>query len=663
MNLAKRKRPPHRDPASERPPDPRAIPALRLASEPAMGRRKMPDRWEPGFLRMPGLLPGRSLSYVVDAVGIHYDATAPSELEYLLQHGGWESPDLLEQAEAGMAALLRSGLSLDNDPRRRSLGEVLGRTPTGGKAGRGCVVVVDQPRNDPTVGLSLAGAGQFESMLAYATIEHQDEDVVVLMDPAADEPASAGHLLGRADRRNVVTVTEPVSAASILAEASRVYTVSAHVGFEAAMAGIPVSCFGTPFYSGWGFTDDRLATQRRTRRRSVVEVFAAAYLIYSRYFEPYRDTPISFEEALEIAALCAEHARENAVTTVCVGMADWKRPWVRTVFGATGNRPIVSTRARLEASDLVGAGRVVGWASRAPADIEAVCKEADVPYIRMEDGFLRSIGLGASLRTGASYVLDRAGMYYDATRPSDLENLLQEAEFDERLIRRAQGLRRAVVEAGLSKYNVGTGAMPDLPRKGQVVLVAGQVGSDAAIQLGALTVEGNLGLIQAARRDHPDAVLVYKPHPDVEAGLRPGRVPAKALAKYCDLVIHDVPAPAAIAAADHVVVATSLFGFEALLRGKSVTTHGLPFYAGWGLTTDPGSPRRTRRLTLDQLVAGTLLLYPRYLDPVTGLPCTPEMVVERLADGDPELGRRTRSIKALLKGAWSTAFRHTSRRA
>lgn len=121
--------------------------------------------------------------------------------------------------------------------------------------------------------------------------------------------------------------------------------------------------------------------------------------------------------------------------------------------------------------------------------------------------------------------------------------------------------------------------------------------------------------------------------------------------------------PAAIEAADHVVVATSLFGFEALLRGKPVTTHGLPFYAGWGLTSDPGSPRRTRRLALDELVAGTLLLYPRYLDPVTGLPCTPEMVVERLADGDPDLGRRARSIKALLKEAWSTAFKQTSRRA
>jgi hypothetical protein len=65
---------------------------------------------------------------------------------------------------------------------------------------------------------------------------------------------------------------------------------------------------------------------------------------------------------------------------------------------------------------------------------------------------------------------------------------------------------------------------------------------------------------------------------------------------------------------------TSLSGFDALLRGKPVTTYGLPFYAGWGLTTDkavfPASclARRTRQLRLDELVAGALLRYPVYWD-------------------------------------------------
>jgi capsular polysaccharide export protein len=82
----------------------------------------------------------------------------------------------------------------------------------------------------------------------------------------------------------------------------------------------------------------------------------------------------------------------------------------------------------------------------------------------------------------------------------------------------------------------------------------------------------------------------------------------------------------------HCWVLTSLTGFEALLRGCEVTCHGTPFYAGWGLTRDLGRvpDRRGRTLTLDALVAGVLILYPRYLDPVTGLPCPPEILIRRM---------------------------------
>ena len=86
---------------------------------------------------------------------------------------------------------------------------------------------------------------------------------------------------------------------------------------------------------------------------------------------------------------------------------------------------------------------------------------------------------------------------------------------------------------------------------------------------------------------------------------------------------------------DAVHVLTSLTGFEALLRRRDVTCHGVPFYAGWGLTRDLAEvpDRRGRRLTLDELIAAVLIVYPRYLDPVTGLPCTPEVLIRRFGDG------------------------------
>jgi capsular polysaccharide export protein len=89
---------------------------------------------------------------------------------------------------------------------------------------------------------------------------------------------------------------------------------------------------------------------------------------------------------------------------------------------------------------------------------------------------------------------------------------------------------------------------------------------------------------------------------------------------------------------------TSLTGFEALLRRRRVVVYGRPFYAGWGLTTDLAMVGRSRTLTLEELVAGVLILYPRYLDPVTRLPCSPEIIVERLSH--PELWRSSLLVAA-----------------
>jgi capsular polysaccharide export protein len=656
MSAAKRKGLVPREPADERPPrSPRG--RTRLASEPASARRPFTDRWEPGFLRLPSLGGAESLSYVVDSIGIYYDATTPSELEILLQSGGWETDGLLRRAGPAMEALRASGLSLCNDPRRADLGEILAAA-RGEAPAKPVVVVVDQPFDDLAIGFGLAGPGRFTSMLAYADVENPDCDIVVVMDPSSPDAAERGYLLSQRSLRGVRYVAEPVSAPSILAAAKRIYTVSSHLGFEALMAGLPVTCFGVPFYAGWGPTDDRLSTPRRSRRRSLEEVFAASHLVYSRYFDPFGGGPISFEEALDLLRLNVSRERENAATTLCVGFAAWKRRWVQAALGAQGFRPILTNRDRILPKDLTGAGRVVTWASRAPRAIEASCRRAKVTCWRMEDGFIRSVGLGVGLRIGASYVLDRTGIYYDATRPSDLETILQTATFDDVLLERAAKLREAIVTGGVSKYNVGDPSLPALPEHhGKVVLVAGQVENDASLQLGASTVEGNAGLLRRARERSPEAFVVYKPHPDVEAGLRPGLVGPEALAGLCDHVLRDVAAPSAIAIADEVEVATSLIGFEALLRGKRVVTHGVPFYAGWGLTEDPGCERRTRRLTLDELVAGALILYPRYVDPVTGLACPPEVIVERLAAGDPAVTRRVLSFEAVLKQAWSMAFR------
>jgi len=177
---------------------------------------------------------------------------------------------------------------------------------------------------------------------------------------------------------------------------------------------------------------------------------------------------------------------------------------------------------------------------------------------------------------------------------------------------------------GAGRWQRPSGARP-------IVLVPGQVESDLSIAYGAPGLRSNLDLLRKVRQDRPDAHLVYKPHPDVLAKKRTAGADLDEAHRWCDEVVTDVPIGKMLDAVDEVQVLTSLAGFEALLRGKRVVCHGNPFYAGWDLTQDMHpNPRRTRRLTLDELVAGALILYPTYVSRVTGAFTTPERALHEL---------------------------------
>lgn len=256
-------------------------------------------------------------------------------------------------------------------------------------------------------------------------------------------------------------------------------------------------------------------------------------------------------------------------------------------------------------------------------------------YIKLflEDGFLRSVGLGADLVKPLSWVIDSQGIYYDSTRPNNLEQMLQTRVFSAGALKRAEALRKNLVLYGLTKYNDGSKkwSKPSKIGDAEVVLVVGQVETDASIRFGAPGIKTNIALLMAARARHPAAWLIYKPHPDVVAGLRNQGLQEEHASKWCDEVVTDVAMGSLLDVIDTVHVLTSLAGFEALLRGRSVVCHGQPFYAGWGLTEDilPVA-RRFRKLDISELVAGALIEYPTYVSRQTGLRCEVEQTMEEL---------------------------------
>lgn len=323
---------------------------------------------------------------------------------------------------------------------------------------------------------------------------------------------------------------------------------------------------------------------------------------------------------------------------VCFGVSWWNHGAVATLLAQpTWRPPFYDDFAEALERAAVITGDLVAWASKLTPAGEAAATARGVRVIRIEDGFLRSVGLGAGLTSGGSYVLDARGIHYDGGRASDLEHLLETADVtaDERA--RGQRLAEAIREARLSKYNVGRRSPSEVPAG--AILVPGQVAGDAAVADAGVHLASdagganpNLALLKAVRARNPSAAIVYKPHPDVAAGLRPGGIARGDALTYADHVAGDVDIADLIDAAARVETLSSLTGFEALLRAKPVTVHGLPFYAGWGLTQDLAvSPRRTRRRTLDELVYLTLVVYCRYVDADARRLCTAEEQVQRLS--------------------------------
>lgn len=303
----------------------------------------------------------------------------------------------------------------------------------------------------------------------------------------------------------------------------------------------------------------------------------------------------------------------------------WKRPYVRQFFH--GRR--IEFVARPE--QVLAGGTLIIWGMR---DARMALPDA-VRVLRIEDGFVRSVGLGADLIRPVSWVIDDLGIYYDATRPSRLERILAEMAFDDIALQRAAALRQKLVASGLTKYNVGAGGWLRPGGARRVILVPGQVETDASIAYGApegvCTVRRNMDLLRAVREANPDAWVVYKPHPDVLAGLRLKGLDEDGALQWCDEQVVDVAMGELLGMVDEVHVITSLTGFEALLRGKQVTCYGQPFYAGWGLTVDKSPvPRRTRRLAMDELVAGALIEYPKYVSRTNGKFTTPEQALDEL---------------------------------
>lgn len=611
-----------------------------------------------------GLEPGNSarMSLVVDDLGIYYDASCPSRLEELISE-----PLSVEQIARTQS--IRNLWRLHGISKYNHAPDWDGLLPARDFVNSGSVtegvskelldssfiLLIDQTLGDQSIAGALADISSFSLMLEAALAQTEIQDIVIKVHPEVAIGRKKGYFdtsINSSLRANprVHILDQDICLSSIISKASCVYTVSSQAGFEGLLWGKPVHTFGMPFYAGWGLTTDYLSPPIRRKDISIEQLIHGTLISYSRYVNPHTNQLCQVEEIIQLLGL-QRVQRQRFLAVIHPHGFSWnKRRHLKSFLqghqllkGVTLSSNLSNSDGISPASDIASQNRCshLVWGSSTPNKDIAVGSNLD-NLIRVEDGFIRSLGLGATLARPYSWIFDQRGIYYDARTPSDIELILQNTIFDHSLIVRAAALQSTIITLGVSKYNLSESKKTILEltvlknarnqhSDKQILLVIGQVESDASIRYGGVDIFTNADLLKVVRASNIDAFIVYKPHPDVVQSVRFNSASDEINPNMYDLIIHELSLGDCLEWVDEVHTISSLSGFEALIRNVPVTCYGLPFYAGWGLTKDRHSiARRSRKITLQELIAATLILYPTYIHPRSNLYCTPEDLIKEL---------------------------------
>jgi capsular polysaccharide export protein len=346
---------------------------------------------------------------------------------------------------------------------------------------------------------------------------------------------------------------------------------------------------------------------------TLLELFTASYLKYPRYINPKTGKRGTIFDVIDFILRQRKMSEVLGTKTYYFfGMHPIKRkqllPYFKTYFNEVKHIKSIYELPK-EKKNIA----VVVWGEKQRKEVVSQVK--DVEIITVEDGFIRSVGLGAEFVPPMSIVMDRTGIYYDPTKESDLERILNTYQFSPKELEIAERVKDLIIAHRITKYNIGVFEPLKRPcYDKKIILIPGQVEMDQAVLLGE-GIKTNYELVKRVRKKNPDAYIIYKPHPDVIFKNKQKEKHYNEIAKMCDNIEPSADILSLIEIADEVHTISSLSGFEALIRGKVVYTYGGAFYAGWGLTIDMLTfPRRKRLLSLTELIAGVLLIYPVYYD-------------------------------------------------
>ena len=586
---------------------------------------------EDGFIRSIGLGDDKSFSIVEDDIGIYYDANTKSKLEKILKKN-----DLTKYVET-----VKKAINLIKTKKISKYNNGKLELPKYLKTSKKKILIIAQTKGDLSLKYGYANLFDDKYIIQKALEDNPDSEIYLKVHPDVIAGKKESNIDIEYAKKYCKIINENIHPIVLLEAFDKVYTQTSQMGFEAALLGKEVHIFGAPFYVGWGIEnihwhlDEKIKKEilkRRGKKLSIEELFSGAYIVYSKYFNPFSNKKSNIIDTIETIDKYRKIYLENKGKLYFFGFKVWKRKFIKPFFHSIYNNKIYFCKSLEDAlkKGLNNNSKIFFWGRKDFSQIEKYAKKNNIKIYRVEDGFLRSIFLGSDLTRPYSLVVDSRGIYFDPTNESDLEIILNKYKFNNEIIQRAKKLKNFLINKKISKYNIFEYKKLNINTNKKIIFVPGQVEDDASIILGANGMT-NLELIKKVRQKNKDAFIIFKPHPDVVVGNRIGNIEKDIALKYCDLIIEKISIDSILEICDEVHTMTSLVGFEALIRGKKVYTYGIPFYSNWGLTIDEKKlQRRKRKLTIEELIAGAYILYPRYIHPKTYKYCEVEVFISEL---------------------------------
>jgi capsular polysaccharide export protein len=169
-----------------------------------------------------------------------------------------------------------------------------------------------------------------------------------------------------------------------------VYVGTSQAGLEALIQGIPVTCFGLPFYAGWGLTDDRLAIPRRQARPTLEQLVAAAYIRYCRYVDPLTDQRC---DVMTVARQLARQKQQDSLfagSVTVIGVPRRERSAMRRLLNSRwGRLKFARDNAELIPAVARKTGKLLVWHAREPGDLQARAEAHGVALWRIRPDALQ----------------------------------------------------------------------------------------------------------------------------------------------------------------------------------------------------------------------------------------------------------------------------------